>query len=473
MTSLKKNISYNFIYQLLILFIPFITAPYLSRTIGAYGIGKYSYSFSIATYFLYFAMLGMNNYGNRIIASVKNDFIKLSKSFWELYLMQFSIGVLSIIAYLFFIIFFSKDKTLASIQLLYVVSSLFDINWFFFGIEKFKITVIRNSVIKIISMILIFLFVKNKNDIDIYIFIMASSFLISQLSLWPFLKKNINFLKPSLKDIKKHLKPNLILFIPVISVSIYRIIGKILLGNMINIESVGYFENAEKIISLPIALITAIGTVMLPRMTSLISENKIYESKRYIDKTMFLILAFANASAFGIISIAKDFVEIYYGIEFLETVNIMKVLSITIILLAIGNVIRSQYLIPNKKDKIYITSAILGAIFNLISNIILIPILGAIGTAISTVISELVVCSYQLYKVKNEIKYKLYIKYEAIYFTISIIMYFILNNIHYIENIYTRLIIKILLGCIIFSIFMMVYLKILNIKKKRNNKVVV
>ena len=150
--SVKKNFIYNLSYQVLVMILPLITTPYISRVIGAEGVGIQSYTYSIANYFVLFAMLGVNNHGNRSIAMVRNDKEKLNRTFMSIYLIQVIMSILMIILYIIYIIFFAKSyKIIFIIQLIYIIGALFDINWFFFGMEQFKITVIRNTIIKLIS----------------------------------------------------------------------------------------------------------------------------------------------------------------------------------------------------------------------------------------------------------------------------------------------------------------------------------
>ena len=144
MHSPKKNFIYNIIYQILILIIPLITAPYLSRVVGAEGVGTYSYTYSIVYYFMLLTLLGVNNYGNRSIAKVRDDKKKLSKTFWSIYFFQLVMGIVMLILYLLYIYLFDNQyRLIALIQTLFIVSSILDINWLFFGLEEFK----KNSLI--------------------------------------------------------------------------------------------------------------------------------------------------------------------------------------------------------------------------------------------------------------------------------------------------------------------------------------
>lgn len=452
MSSVRKNFTYNIVYQILILILPLITAPYISRVIGAEGNGIYSYTYSIVQYFVLFAMLGLNNYGNRTIAKCKDNKEELSKEFSSIYVMQLITTTAMTILYIGYILFFdSKYITVAMLQIIYLVSTCFDINWFFFGLEKFKLTVTRNTIIKILATFSVFAFVKSKNDLVIYIIIMVLSALISQLALWPFLRKEVKFVKPKIKDVTKHIKPNAVLFIPVIAVSIYKIMDKIILGNMATIENVAYFEYAERIINIPISIITALGTVMLPRISNLMAKGEDEKVKFYIDKSIQFMLFISIAMCIGLIVIAPEFVPIFLGNEFIKSGNIVQLLAITIVFISWANVIRTQYLIPKERDKEYIISVALGAVVNLIINIVLIPRYQAIGSAIATICAEFVVMVYQILAVRNEIGIKKYLKYIIRFILSGIIMYFCITWIKMIiNNEYILIFVQVLLGTLVY-----------------------
>lgn len=446
--SVKKNLIYNITYQILIMILPLITVPYISRTIGAEGLGLHSYTYSIASYFVLFSMLGINNHGNRSIAKVSDNRIELSKIFISIYLVQISISILMIILYVFIVNFMIKDhRALYYIQLIYIVSSLLDINWFFLGMQQIKLVVIRNMIIKIISVLSIFLFVKDSNNLYIYSFILAISNLISQIILWKELGKYIEYTPIIISDSIKQIKPILILFIPVISVSIYKIMDKIMLGLMSTIMQVGFFENSEKIVYMPIGVITALGTVMLPKMTNIISNGEVEQGKKYILMSMELIMFISIGSTFGLIGVGKTFIPLFLGNEFVSCIDIVSILSVSMIFLAWANVIRTQHIIPNNKDKIYIKSTILGAIVNLITNFMLIGRFGAIGASIGTILAEASVAIYQTINVKKELDVKLYLKRSIVYFIPGVIMLLAIYSIDIIlSDSLLKIIIQIVLG---------------------------
>lgn len=382
----------------------------------------YSYSYSIATYFVYIAMLGLNNYGNRSIAACQDDREKRSKVFCSIYAMQVLCFFLSMALYLVYAVLLAENTIVAALQGLYVLSALFDINWFFFGMEKFKLTVMRNALVKAITTVLIFIFVRSASDIDLYIGIMCSGFLVSQLCLWPFLFRYIDFRRPNLKDVVSHIKPNLTLFIPVIAVSVYTILSKIILGQMAGQDQVGFFETAAQIAAVPVALVTAVGSVMLPRSSALRAQGKHEASRVYMDATMLLVVAFTALAGFGMPMIASPFSEAFYGPGFEMTGCVLVILSATIPLLGFGNVLRSQYLIPSGHDSIFLWSAVLGAIANLTINIALIPRFGALGAAWASLGAEVVVVVYQTAKIRKEVPIKRYLGYAAVFCAIGAFM---------------------------------------------------
>lgn len=402
-SSLRKNVVYNFAYQLLILVLPLVTAPYLARVIGAEGVGIYSYSYSIATYFVYFIMLGLNNYGNRSIAAVQDDRDARSKLFWEIYSMQLVCFLIVGTIYVIYAVALSDEMVVALLQGIYVLSALFDVNWFFFGMEQFRLTVIRNTVVKTLTAISVFIFVRDSTDIDAYIAIMCIGILSSQLALWPFLKRYVDIVRPSLSRVLRHIKPNLILFVPVIAVSVYNILSKIVLGAMAGAEEVGYFESAAKIIQVPTALVTAVGTVMLPRTSALVAKGEYGAAARHTERTLVYVSAFTSVAAFGIPLVANPFTELFYGPGFESSAACMVVLCATVPLLGFGNVIRTQYLIPMARDRVFLWSAVCGAVANVAVNLILIPMFGALGASFGSLAAETAVLAYQLGKIRKEI----------------------------------------------------------------------
>lgn len=197
------------------------------------------------------------------------------------------------------------DRLIVLLQLIYVTSGLFDIGWLFFGLEQFKLTVARNTLIKISTVVLMFVFVHKPSDLWKYTLIMSAGTLFSQAYLWLYVKKYVSFEKCSVKEITSNIKPVLILFIPVLAYSIYKVMDKIMLGNMSSYDQVGFYNNAEKIINIPMGIITALGTVMLPRMSNIVANGDKKRVDDYIRISAKLVTLLSSAIAFGLMGVSS------------------------------------------------------------------------------------------------------------------------------------------------------------------------
>ena len=461
MSKLKSNFIYNAIYQILILIIPLITTPYVARTIGAEGVGTYSYTYSIVLYFMMFALLGMNNYGNREVSKVRDDKEKLNRTFSSIYYLQLIVTLIVSIIYIIYVLLNSREYfTIQIIHVLYLVSVAFDINWLFCGLQKFKMTVTRSAILKILNLVLILIFVKDTEDLNKYIFILAFMTLLNQLILWPFRKKEVSFIRVSRKEIFKHLKPTIILFIPVLASSVYRTMDKIMIGKMANMSEVGYYENAEKMLNIVLSVINALGTVTLPQMTYLYSKENLEEFKRIFKKSISFVFFSVFPVIFGFLATADILVLLYLGEGFTESAVLLKVLSISLIFTSVASIIRMQLLIPRGKDKEYTTSILIGAIVNFIFNMIFIRRYGAIGATIGTILAEFLVCFFQCMAIRKDINLKEYLPSCLKFFITSLVMfiivYFVGKNM---EKTLLTLVIQVTLGVFIYCILNYKYIK--------------
>lgn len=435
-SSLKKNIGYQMIYEVLVILLPFITSPYISRVLGAESLGEYSYSYSVAYYFVLVSMLGIKNYGNREIARTRDDKEKLNRTFSSIFIVHGFFSCICCVAYIFYVISLGDKGLYAAIQGALVLSALFDISWFYFGIEKFKLTVTRDTIVKICTVLCIFLFVHNTNDLWKYCAIIAVGTLLSQLILWLPIRKYVIFEKPCLQELLIHIKPLIILFIPALAVSLYKYMDKIMIGALSNKIELGYYENAEKAINIPLTLISAFGMVMLPKMSRLAATKDTRASERYMSLSMQMVMALAFALAFGIGGVGNVFAPVFWGGNFVNCGNLIMGLSVTIPFIVFANIIRTQYLIPNKRDKEYLLSVIIGAVINLIINWILIPIYGSFGAMIGTIAAEISVCLVQSFVVRKELPLLKYIKSFIIFMFIGIAMFIVVIYINKIMGVH-------------------------------------
>lgn len=404
--SVKKNFLYNVVYQILTLVLPLVTAPYLSRVLGAEGLGTYSYTYAVANYFVLFAMLGVNNYGNREIAMAHGGKGNVQEKFWGIWPLQGFLSIVALVIYIAYAFIISGDAVTALIWIPYVLTALFDINWLFFGLERFKITVTRNFIVKLITFVLTFVVVRGENALANYLILMSASLLVSVLVLWPFVLKEFPPIWLGTKEVFRHLKPNLILFVPVVAVSLYTVLDKVMLGAMAGMGQSGIFENSLKVAQMPFTLITALGTVMLPHASNLIASGKSGEAVGYMAPSMWFAMLLSSAFTFGLMAISPEFCPWFFGDGFDECVVVMAVLVAAMPFRAWANVIRTQWLIPTLKDRAYVISVVVGAVVNVVVNLCLIPAFGSFGAAIGTLAAEASVCMVQTAAVSGELPLK-------------------------------------------------------------------
>ncbi len=457
--NVKKNYIYNVSYQILTIILPILTAPYVARTLGAENTGIHSFTTSVANFFLMFAMLGLKNYGNRRIAQVRDDRQKLSKEFCNIYFLQFIMTSIVLICYgIYCLLPTNEYKLISFIQAIHIIATFFDVTWFFFGLEEFKTTALRNIVIRLLGAVSIFIFVNDSGDLKYYTLIINLSTIIGFLVLIPKLFRLVDIVKPSFSEVKSHIKPCLLLFIPVVAVSIFQMMDKIMLGRISDMTQLGYYENTEKLMRIPLGIITTLGTVMMPRISNMIAKGQNEKTYKLIEQSMIFAMGLACALTGGLAGIGKVFAPLFFGDEFIPCGELIMVLAPTILSLSWANVIRMQYLIPNKMDKEFTVSTIIGAVVNLIANLICIPRLGAMGAVIGTLCAETSLTVYQTYVVRKSLPIGRYLKQTVPFVVIGSVMsaavYFIGEALN--GNIGT-LIIQICCGICIYMLLVVLY----------------
>lgn len=464
--KLKNNFLYSVGYQLLIIILPLITAPYVSRVLGAENVGIYSYTQAFANYFYLFAMLGVNNYGNRMIAAVRDKQKDLDRTFWEIFFFQSLLAIFVSFIYIIYAISFIKENRLIYLlQSFYVLSSVFDINWVCFGLENFKLTTVRSTIIRLCMAAATFLFVNNLNDLWIYTFILSFGNFIAALVVWPFVLKHIHFIKPSWSGIKRHIKPNLVLFWPVIAVSLYNIMDKLMLGMFSTKEEVAFYTYAERITQLPNTLILALDNVIMPRMSNLYAKNNKEKTRNLMDNVMLFAMFMAAAMAFGLAGVAPVFAPWFYGEAFTRCGLFIVMLCPITVFKGWAGALRTQYIIPAHKDNVYIISLTTGAVVNLILNFFFIPRFSGVGAIIGTIAAEFTVMFIQFFMCRNEIPIKKYMVNGLCFCAIGFVMYLGVDALSSVSNnAVITMGIQILVGVIVYVIMACVYM----IKVKKN-----
>lgn len=396
-----KNMLYSTVYQMLSIIVPLITTPYVSRVLGATGIGINAYTYSIVMYFVLAGGLGIQLYGNREIAYNQRNIEEKSKVFYELVILKFIAIFIASIPYLIFSMYQGDLKIYFMLQGLALLGSALDISWYFMGVENFRILVVRNTIARLLLLILTFVLVKTANDLWIYIFLTMLAPLLGNLTVWPFLKKEFVPVKFRDLNILRHLKPTLLLFLPQITMTIYLSLNKTMLGIMDGVVSAGYYSQSDMIIRTAFTLVSSFASAFLPRLSSLFSEKKHSEIKNLTLKSFDLSVALSILIMAGIMGVSQTFAIFFFGKDFEEVGPLIFVQSLMILFVGIAVVAGNQYLLAANRTKEYTISVSIGLAVNVIFNFIMIPFFGVMGAVITTVLTELSVALYQLWAIRD------------------------------------------------------------------------
>lgn len=463
MSKIKSNAKLNYIYSvaysILTTLLPLVTAPYISRVIGANGLGIYNYNYTIVMYCMLFAMLGVGYYGNRAIAKVRDNENERNEVFSEIYSLQLlTAGIVATVYILYVLIVVKENRLIAGIMMLYVLAPSITVNWFFYGLEMFKITVTRNFVVKMITVSLIFIFVKNSGDLWKYTLILAMGTFISEGYLIIYVHKYVRYKRPTFENILKHLKPNVILFIPVFAVSIYRSMDKLMLKWIVDYEEVGFYSNSEKIINICIAFISALGQVMLPKMTNLLANGNSEQFNVLTRKSLKFSSFLSIAMFYGLLGVSRDFVPLFYGPGYEPCIPLLELLSVNLMFLAWGSVLRSEFLVPKEQDSIFIKSVLWGVVVNLLLNFLLIPRLKAIGATIGTISAEVFSLIFILVGIRKEFDVRRVIKDALPYYVIGAIMFVSVRLVERLNLAPTYLLLsEIITGIVVYLVLSLIY----------------
>lgn len=390
-----KNYAYNLSYQLLLIILPIITTPYVTRVFSSNDLGTYSFFNSIVTYFVLLATLGVANYGTKEISGNRTI---IRKNFWGIYTLQLGATILSLTLYILLCLTFSlMQNPVAYILGLSLLSKGLDISWLFQGLEDFRKITVRNITVKLVGVIAIFLFIKSASDLYLYVFLLTIFELLGQLSMWLPAKEFIGKPHFDFMYAKRHLKPVILLFLPQIAISLYVSLDSTMLGVLASARDVGIYDQALRLVNILLTLVTSLGSVMLPRVSNLLSSgdhkavNKMHEMSFLIyNLVIFPIIA-------GMLIVNDDFVNFFLGQDFQEVRYAIAIMIFRMFFIGWTNIMGIQILIPHNKNKEFMLSTTIPAIVSVGLNLLLLPKLGYIGAAIVSVLTETLVWGIQFF----------------------------------------------------------------------------
>jgi O-antigen/teichoic acid export membrane protein len=459
--SITVNFIFNLLNQILTVVAPCITVPYLARTLGPAGLGEYSFELSLVTYFSAFTNLGVNLYGQRQIAYLKDKSkYEYSKTFWELIFLRCFTGLISIILYYLLVIRISHSHLLSAILTFEIISVVFDVTWLYQGFENFKIIVIRNFIVRILSIIAILLFVKEPQHLYRYAIILSGSNFLGALSMWGSLKNYVTLVPLRELKIFSHLKGAFGLYVPQIAIQVYTVLDKTMLGLIVksNFEN-GYYDQAHKVVNILLMVVTALGPVMIPRISNLFANRDTKAIENYIGKSFSVVWMISLPIVFGVLSVADVFVPFFFGQGFDKVVTLLSLFCFIIIPIGISNIIGIQYLLPTGRVRYLTVSVTIGAVVNFALNAFFIPWWQSVGATISSIIAEISVTTFQLWSVHDELPIKRYLFTARNYLFAAVVMAVALKLIPIPPvSLFVQLFSKIIIGSVIY-IFSLVILR--------------
>lgn len=386
--SVKVNYILNLINTGTQMLFPLITFPYVCRVIEADGIGQINFFQSIISYISLFTCLGIPMYAIREIARDRSDVVQMNRTAMEILLLH---SMLTLVGYaIVAILCLTVPQIQVNIPLFLILSltiffTAIGCEWFYQGIEDFKYITIRGLIIKTVSVVLLFIFVKSKTDLLYYgcytVFGVLGGNIFNFFRLRKYIhRENIIF---SELHIKRHVKPVLKVFSFSVVTSIYLQLNTVLLGFLKNTLAVGYFAAATKVMQMLLTMSACLGSVMMPRASHLIAENKKDEFNRLIQKSYDFTLAIALPMTIGLIFCAPSLITALCGVKFEHSILPSQIIAPIILLVAISNVFGIQVLFPKGKINIVTFCCCIGAVADLILNLCLIPFFSYIGTSIA------------------------------------------------------------------------------------------
>lgn len=392
---MKKHIFYNFILTGSNLLFPLITFPYLSRTLGANGLGICSFILSYVQNFTIIAALGIPIYGVREIAKAGSNLQRRTSLFYEILFIHLLFTGLILILYGISVYTFpeiNQHKGIAGIGAMLILFNVFSIDWLFSGLSQFKFIALRNVSIRALATISIFVLVKNSDDywlyFLIYVLMVFCTTVVGLFSAKNFLLSKINF---SFKSAFSHRKPVTYLGIYMVFTSIYTVMPATILGFLSTKSAVGYYYGANRITAMAVSFFTAISTVLIPKANLVTEDNDSSEYHKLLGKSLNITISFGVPIVVFLFLIADPLIMILAGEDFSRSIYVLKTMAPTVLLIAFAQVFVNLILSVHRKDMQMVFLSVIGMILSVGINIISIPLYAEKAAGYAQLISEICV----------------------------------------------------------------------------------
>lgn len=411
--SIQKNYLLTLADQLFAMLVPFITAPYTARVLGAKAIGIYSYTYSIYFLFAILGTVGTGYYASRQIAYTRDDPRNCSRTFWEVFLLRNAFLAAMTFVYLLVIIPQAEFRTVALLQMINFAAMALDVSWFFEGKEFFSKIVLRNIAIKIMAVAALFILIKKPSDLPLYTACFALGSVIGNASLLPYLKNLLVRVPLGSLRLLSHLKGSLPLLVPQIALTMQLYINRIMVGSITKDQAeVGFYVQAQTVVSAALVLITSLSFVKAPRIANSFQNDKNEFIGQTLENSMRFLWLFGFWLVAGLAGTAQSFVPWFLGHDFYHVSAIIIWLCPVLLFSGLASVLGEQYLLPTGKNRQWSFALVLNVLLNIGLNFALIPFAGAVGSAIAVGVSELACALMMLYFVRKNIRFKMLFSFK-------------------------------------------------------------
>ncbi|MCD7728664.1 MAG: polysaccharide biosynthesis C-terminal domain-containing protein [Clostridia bacterium] len=463
-SSLSANFIYNFISQVLTLIVPLITTPYIARILHEEGNGQYSYAASIITYFILIANLGFTTYGQREMAKCGDDAEKKRQTFWSIVVARSFSTIISLgalFAILYTVGFGESYNTIILVLSIQVVAVIFDLQFYYQGIENFKSLAIRSIIMKVAGLIAIFVFVKSEDDVWVYALCLSVITICSNFIMWPSALKDLGFFKKGDLSFKTHYKGTLLIFLPALAVTIYSVCDKTMIGLLSSNPDYdnGCYEQAYKINSVALLLVTIIDQVFVSRNANELGNGNIEGLKNNIYFACNYVWLVGCALIAGFAVLSGNLSSWFLGDGYTEVPLLMQIMSVRFICSGLGNIFGNELFIVIGKEKYTFIATIIAAVINFPLNAVLIIPFGAVGAAIATAVAEfLVTLVYIIILIKRKdvsVKKIIFMSWKYILSAVVmfVVIYFIQSAMNY--SIGSFILITVI-GCVVYGAMLLV-----------------
>lgn len=393
--SIGKNYILNTIYQLMGVVIPLFTLPYLSRTLGAEGIGLYSFNNSIVSYFVLIAASGTGTFGQREIAYHQSNKKEVSRIFWEVQILRSVMSVIAVTIYLIYALFWGRDKIILLVLAFSLMNVILDISWMYSGLEEFSKLALRFIIVKFLYLAFIFACIKSPDDVVLYVAGEMAFGAFQYVSLWPDLRHML--VKAHGLHPFSHFKKVFILFIPSLAIQLYTVLDKTMLGFFSDGSYVenGYYEQAQGIIKSCLILVSSLAAVLSPKISFYHANNMKEEMKTYLYLS-YRYVWFVTIALFAVVSsLSAMLIPLFLGPGFGKTIILVRICAPLFIIIGLSNITGLQYFVPCDHIRQHTVSLIAGSLINICLNLLFIPRFQSVGASVASVIAEICVTTTQ------------------------------------------------------------------------------